>query len=63
MSRDKLRLGVFGAGRIGKIHIGNLAGRIAGAEVTILADVFPGELATVAARFNIPKTVSNYKTR
>ena len=61
MSRDKLRLGVFGAGRIGKIHIGNLASRVAGAEVTILADVFPEELATVAARFNTSKTVSNYK--
>jgi len=61
MSRDKLRLGVFGAGRIGKIHIRNLASRIAGAELTILADVFPEELATVAARFNISKTVSNYK--
>ncbi len=29
--------------------------------MAILADVFPGELATVAARFNISKTVSNYK--
>jgi myo-inositol 2-dehydrogenase / D-chiro-inositol 1-dehydrogenase len=61
MSRKKLRLGVFGVGRIGKIHIGNLNSRIAGAEVTILADVFPEELATVAARFNISRTVSDYK--
>src|ERR1700688_1970343 len=61
MSRDKLRLGVFGVGRIGKIHIGNLASRVAGAEVVILADVFPQELAGVAARFNISKTVPNYK--
>ncbi len=61
MSRQKLRLGVFGVGRIGKIHIGNLAGRVSSAEVTVLADVFPAELAGVAARFNISRTVSNYK--
>ncbi len=61
MSRDKLRLGVFGVGRIGKIHIGNLASRVSGAEVTVVADVFPQELASVAARFNVPTTVSNYE--
>ena len=49
MSQQTLRLGVLGAGRIGKIHIENLANRIPGAEVVALADVFPEELAAVAA--------------
>ncbi|HML15996.1 MAG TPA: inositol 2-dehydrogenase [Bryobacteraceae bacterium] len=61
MGRNKLQLGVFGVGRIGKIHIGNLASRIPTAEVTILADVFPLELAAVAARFNVARTVSDYR--
>jgi myo-inositol 2-dehydrogenase / D-chiro-inositol 1-dehydrogenase len=61
MSRDKLRVGVFGVGRIGKIHIANLTTRIAGAQVTVLADTFADELASVATRFNVPKTVSDYR--
>jgi myo-inositol 2-dehydrogenase / D-chiro-inositol 1-dehydrogenase len=61
MGRDKLRLGILGVGRIGKIHIGNLATRIAGAQVTVLADTFADELAAAATRFNVPKTVSDYR--
>ena len=34
-----LRIGVIGAGRIGKIHAENLATRIPGAEVVAIADV------------------------
>jgi myo-inositol 2-dehydrogenase / D-chiro-inositol 1-dehydrogenase len=61
MSSDKLRLGVLGVGRIGKIHIGNLSTRIAGAQVTVLADTFADELAAAATRFNVPKTLSDYR--
>jgi myo-inositol 2-dehydrogenase / D-chiro-inositol 1-dehydrogenase len=61
VSSEKLRLGVLGVGRIGKIHIGNLTTRIAGAQVTVLADTFADELASTAARFNVPRTVSDYK--
>jgi myo-inositol 2-dehydrogenase/D-chiro-inositol 1-dehydrogenase len=48
-------------GRIGKIHAGNLAGRIPGTEVAALADVSPDELAAVAARLNVGKTFADYR--
>src|SRR5207302_225955 len=51
----------FGAGRIGKIHAGNLANRIAGTEVAALSDIFPDELGAVAAKFNIPRTFPDYR--
>ena len=61
MTRHKLRFGVLGVGRIGKIHIANLANRISGAEVAVLADVFPEELAAVATRLNVGETVLDYR--
>src|SRR5271156_3527155 len=61
MSNRKLRLGVLGVGRIGKIHIANLATRIPAAEIAVLADVFPDELASVAAKFGVRRTVADYR--
>jgi myo-inositol 2-dehydrogenase/D-chiro-inositol 1-dehydrogenase len=61
MTGDKLRFGVLGVGRIGKIHAANLSSKIAGTEVTALADVFPDELAAVAARLNVAKTYPDYR--
>ncbi len=61
MSTSKIRFAVFGVGRIGKIHIGNLANRIPGAEVVAAADVFPEELAAVAARHNVRRTFADYR--
>jgi len=57
----KLRFGVLGVGRIGKIHIENLVNRIPAAEVVALADVAAAELQAVAARFGIAKTFENYR--
>jgi len=61
MKPSKLRFGVLGAGRIGKIHIGNLANRIPGAEVAAVCDVDRAELAAVAAQFGIEKTFTDYR--
>jgi myo-inositol 2-dehydrogenase/D-chiro-inositol 1-dehydrogenase len=61
MTNRKLRFGVLGVGRIGKIHAGNLAGRIPGTEVAALADVSPDELAAVAAKLNVGKTFADYR--
>ncbi len=58
---QRLRFGVLGVGRIGKIHAENLVNRIPGAEVVALSDVFPDELAKVAARLNIAATYPGYK--
>ncbi|MGI6153085.1 MAG: inositol 2-dehydrogenase [Christensenellaceae bacterium] len=38
--KNKVKIGVIGAGRIGKLHIDNLAGRVEGAEVAAVADIF-----------------------
>jgi myo-inositol 2-dehydrogenase/D-chiro-inositol 1-dehydrogenase len=61
MKHKKLRFGVLGVGRIGKIHAENLVNRIPGTEVTALADVFEEELAAVAARLNVPRTFTDYR--
>jgi myo-inositol 2-dehydrogenase/D-chiro-inositol 1-dehydrogenase len=56
-----LKFGVIGVGRIGKIHIENLAHRIPGNEVTAIADVFEDELQNVARQYNISMAVQDYK--
>jgi myo-inositol 2-dehydrogenase / D-chiro-inositol 1-dehydrogenase len=61
MKPNKLRFGVLGVGRIGKIHIENLVTRIPGAEVVALSDVAPAELEAVAARFGIGSTFADYR--
>jgi myo-inositol 2-dehydrogenase/D-chiro-inositol 1-dehydrogenase len=58
---EKVRFGVLGVGRIGKIHAGNLTARIPGAEVTALADVFADPLAKVAAELGVARTFANYR--
>jgi len=61
MQQTRVRFGVLGAGRIGKIHIENLANRIPGAAVVALSDVAGAELEAVAARFGIAKTFPDYR--
>jgi myo-inositol 2-dehydrogenase/D-chiro-inositol 1-dehydrogenase len=61
LSQQKLRFGVLGVGRIGKIHIENLANRMPGVEVVAASDVVAEELATVAAKYSIPKKFADYR--
>src|SRR5215470_6251901 len=61
MKSGKLRVDVLGIGRIGKIHSENLLARIPGAELAVLADVFPDELKAVAAKLEISRTFPDYK--
>lgn len=61
MTAGKLRVGLLGIGRIGKIHAENLAARIPGVELKVLADVFPDELKAVAERLGVSETVSDYR--
>ena len=57
---ETLKVGVIGAGRIGRLHAENLARRIQGAELLWVADVV-GEAAAKAAReFGIPKYTTDY---
>lgn len=61
MAVSKTRFAVLGVGRIGKIHLENLCGRIPGAEVVAVADAAPGEAAAAAARYGIAHAFSDYR--
>jgi len=61
MKQRKLRFGVLGVGRIGKIHIENLVNRIPGTEVVAVSDVAAAELEAVATRYAIGRTFADYR--
>jgi myo-inositol 2-dehydrogenase/D-chiro-inositol 1-dehydrogenase len=61
MKDGKLRVGVLGVGRIGKIHLENLANRIPGAEVVAVAETLPQDLATIKAKYAIPKAYAHWR--
>jgi len=61
LSKRELRFGVLGVGRIGKIHIENLANRIPEADAVALSDVIPEEPAAVSAKFDIPQAFPDYQ--
>lgn len=61
MIQQHLRFGVLGVGRIGKIHVENLANRIPGTQVTALSDTNAAELAAVADRHGIERTFDDYR--
>ena len=50
----KLKLGVIGAGRIGKVHVATLVQSVPEAEVVALADVNIAAAKELAAQFGIP---------
>jgi myo-inositol 2-dehydrogenase/D-chiro-inositol 1-dehydrogenase len=60
IQKDKLRFGVIGAGRIGKIHAGNLSGRIPDVEVAAIADVDRNAAHELAARLHVPAVKEDY---
>ncbi len=61
MFNGNVRFGVLGVGRIGKIHIENLANRIPDACVIAASDILPGELATTEAKYEIPYSSLDYR--
>ncbi|HWB15781.1 MAG TPA: inositol 2-dehydrogenase [Vicinamibacterales bacterium] len=60
MAQRPLRFGVLGAGRIGTIHATNLATRVAGAEVAVIADVNLPAAETLARKLGVPRAVADY---
>ena len=50
----KLKIGVIGAGRIGKVHTATLAQSVPEAEVVALADINIAEAGSLAKQFDIP---------
>lgn len=57
----RLRLGLIGAGRAGLIHGGNIARRIAAAELTAICDASAENLATAVAQLGVRQTHSDYR--
>lgn len=55
-----IKIGVIGAGRIGKLHAENLVHRIPDAEVSAIADVVPQAAQTTAAHLGIPVATADY---
>ncbi|MEP6987659.1 MAG: Gfo/Idh/MocA family oxidoreductase, partial [Chloroflexota bacterium] len=56
-----LKIGVIGAGRIGKVHAETLVQRVPNAEVAAVADVIPAAAKELAERLHIPKATADYK--
>jgi myo-inositol 2-dehydrogenase/D-chiro-inositol 1-dehydrogenase len=62
MSPQKvIRVGVIGAGRIGKIHAESLAARIPGAEIAAIADVNLNAARELAEKYRISQVYSDYR--
>lgn len=57
---EKLRLGVIGTGRIGKVHIATLVQSVPKAEVVAIADINIAGAREVAKDFGISTVYSNY---
>jgi myo-inositol 2-dehydrogenase/D-chiro-inositol 1-dehydrogenase len=57
----KVKVGLIGTGRIGKLHVENLSIRIPAAEVVAVADPFIEGAKKVAARFGIKTVTADYK--
>lgn len=56
-----LKIGVIGAGRIGKVHAETLVQRVPGVAVTAVADVIESAAQDLAARLHIPRSTADYR--
>ena len=56
----KLKIGVIGTGRIGKVHIATLVQNVPQAEVVAIADINLKSANEVAKEFGITSVFSNY---
>ncbi len=60
-SSNTIRVGVIGAGRIGKIHARNLATCIPGAQVIALADPIFESASELGSQLHIPAVTADYR--
>ncbi|HHR85094.1 MAG TPA: inositol 2-dehydrogenase [Candidatus Acetothermia bacterium] len=56
---SNIKIGLIGAGRIGRLHAANLSYRVSGAEIVAVADVFPGAAKECAQELSIPSAVED----
>lgn len=57
----KVKVGIIGAGRIGKLHAENIINHIKGAEIKIIADVFAEQVRKWAGKVGITNVTDDYK--
>lgn len=55
-----LRIGIIGAGRIGKLHADNLTKRVGGVKLVAVSDVYKKSAEDLAAVHNIPNVYDDY---
>src|SRR5436305_6965440 len=60
MTADLLKIGLIGAGRIGRLHAEHLTTRITSAELVMVADVFEENAKQCAKRYAIPLATQDY---
>ena len=58
---EQVRIGVIGAGRIGKLHARNLAFHISEASVVAVSDVYLDAAKQCAAECRIPKAMQDHR--
>ncbi len=60
LKTDRVRFGLIGAGRIGKMHASNLATRIKGAELLCIADIYKEAADKCAKEYGITHSYDDY---
>ena len=60
-SRDPLRLGVLGAGRMGRVHAENLARHVEGADVVVWTDPTEPDLGRLARDLGVERLADNWR--
>jgi myo-inositol 2-dehydrogenase/D-chiro-inositol 1-dehydrogenase len=60
--RDRVGIGLVGAGRIGRLHAANLANRIPNARLVAISDVVIDAAKECARQSNIAEAVADYQT-
>lgn len=56
----KLRIGIIGAGRIGKLHANNLVSRVKDAELVAISDVYEPAAKDLAEKLGVANYYSDY---
>lgn len=58
---EKLKVGIVGLGRLGKIHAGNIANKIRNAELTAACSIVPAELEYAKTELGVEKVYLDYR--
>ena len=57
----KVKVGIAGLGRLGKVHAGNLAFKIPNAELTAACSIMPAELTYAQEELGVKEVYSDYR--